>query len=610
MACIKITKTNKSNSKLIETLEKIFQNEYKAEAAYSYFESENFINEFGDYIEGYKNADKSFNGRVDDNGEPMLSYDEVAQKYFFIDKDRNKVFYPFVKRGLRSVFNYKQIDKIVSRLALNYFNKSGLNFLNFDTIEFEERNSLPKLKEFVKKEIEDKIKELEEKGGKFKLQALVLKKSLLHLNEYVEKIDLFYKQVSLKRVDVEDKTDFKKENEESKDPSYVKSSFEQDSKNAVSTNVKLKLSLLEDNENLDPIWNEPTFKEFDDVYSTLVHNITNLVALEGEDLFQLQKDIIARLSIKKPYLKQLLSFLNDKSFSENEKNQFAQAFNLHGNNFLISEVTTKFKDENNEVKKGYSHNVMEVSESGSKAAIIASEWGNNFKTLHLDDNNKLKDSSKEVLTLVQTELKQLKENIKENASLTDFEQYINDFIKTGRKIGLELTLEGITNFLDNNGALSFDLASQIDNLSKATTQVEIAVKKALKSFSKTKKDFKNPFNEEGLFKKLAKAESFFMSEGSDASIWSSGKNKWLFSYPSYLSIRIKQWQKNPELLKNWFNSSAYNQGSALMKYLLAEDLDPNMTYEGQGGEFEDIPIYNYFVDKNSILNAYPLENIK
>jgi len=42
----------------------------------------------------------------------------------------------------------------------------------------------------------------------------------------------------------------------------------------------------------------------------------------------------------------------------------------------------------------------------------------------------------------------------------------------------------------------------------------------------------------------------------------------------------------------------------------SETAHTDHTYEGQGGEFEDIPIYNYFVDKNSILNAYPLENIK
>ena len=33
-------------------------------------------------------------------------------------------------------------------------------------------------------------------------------------------------------------------------------------------------------------------------------------------------------------------------------------------------------------------------------------------------------------------------------------------------------------------------------------------------------------------------------------------------------------------------------------------------YAGETGEFDDISVYDYFVDKKSILNAYPLENIK
>ena len=33
-------------------------------------------------------------------------------------------------------------------------------------------------------------------------------------------------------------------------------------------------------------------------------------------------------------------------------------------------------------------------------------------------------------------------------------------------------------------------------------------------------------------------------------------------------------------------------------------------YAGETGEFDDISVYDYFVDKKSILNAYPLENVK
>ena len=41
-----------------------------------------------------------------------------------------------------------------------------------------------------------------------------------------------------------------------------------------------------------------------------------------------------------------------------------------------------------------------------------------------------------------------------------------------------------------------------------------------------------------------------------------------------------------------------------------ENAETDYTYEGEGGAFEDIPIYNYFVKKDSILNAYPESNIK
>ena len=33
-------------------------------------------------------------------------------------------------------------------------------------------------------------------------------------------------------------------------------------------------------------------------------------------------------------------------------------------------------------------------------------------------------------------------------------------------------------------------------------------------------------------------------------------------------------------------------------------------YAGETGEFNDISVYDYFVDKESILNAYPLGNVK
>jgi hypothetical protein len=42
----------------------------------------------------------------------------------------------------------------------------------------------------------------------------------------------------------------------------------------------------------------------------------------------------------------------------------------------------------------------------------------------------------------------------------------------------------------------------------------------------------------------------------------------------------------------------------------SDNAEADYTYEGFGGEFYDQPIYRYFVKKDSILNSYPLENIK
>jgi hypothetical protein len=42
----------------------------------------------------------------------------------------------------------------------------------------------------------------------------------------------------------------------------------------------------------------------------------------------------------------------------------------------------------------------------------------------------------------------------------------------------------------------------------------------------------------------------------------------------------------------------------------SEKAETDYTHEGFGGEFEDQPIYEYFVKKDSILNSYPLEKIK
>src|SRR5690606_22357413 len=81
----------------------------------------------------------------------------------------------------------------------------------------------------------------------------------------------------------------------------------------------------------------------------------------------------------------------------------------------------------------------------------------------------------------------------------------------------------------------------------------------------------NIFDTQTAFTKLSQANAFYMEDGSDASIFASGKTKWVYSYPSYLSTKIKSWKKNRELLKDHYYSSPYNESSYYMRWLLALD---------------------------------------
>jgi len=579
MSCIKVTKTNGAQSILIDKLEEIYGDEQKAENAYSFFDqsSESFINDFGDYVSAYGKNIKGFKGRLDENGEPKLFYNETAKKYYYLNKDREEIFYPLNSKGLRGVFNYKQIDKIVSRLANNYFKKSKLNFNNID---FSAGEKLPDLKQYVKEEIESKIEDLKSKGIKGKLSAKLLEKSLSHVDEYVEKIDLLFKKMSIVRIDNVEENDLNSEQDEIKDPSYMKSSFELDSKSALSSEMKIRLSLLENDQDLDPVWNENTFVPFNEVHSTLLKSLSDQVVLEGEDMFETFKSLIEKESNKKTYLKALLLNLSDKQFSNNSKNQFVKAFNLHSNNFLVTELSEKSTEDENGIKTPIlSIAVKQISESGSKKSILLSNWGSNFQKYFLNNSNKITEGALEQLNDIESELKSLSKKSQVKNTAVFLEKKVNEYVSALRNLGVEMSEKGMFNFLDNDSDHLLSIDEQMDILNSSINKTLVSLSIAKKKYNSVSKEFKNPFSSDKIFTQLSKSEAYFLQEGSDASIRTGGKSKWLYSYPSYLSTKILQWKKNPQLLEDLYNQSAYTKGSALAEYLLAKDLDPNFVYE-------------------------------
>ena len=568
MACTRVSITGKSESILFNDIyNKIAENnEELADKMFSHFESDLFKKDFGDFLEDYKN--NIISNRTDENGEPKLFYNETAKKHYYLNKDNEKVYYPLINRGLRAIWSYDQINKIKSRLALAYFTKSSSK-LDFNNIDFNEMGSLPKLKNFILKEIKDKISSLEEEGEYF--ASLSLEESLNHVDELVSNVENFFKEMDIELIENEE-GESEIEEKEGKDAKFNQDSAERSTKNSVSTNVKLRLSLLQDKENLDPIWNEPTFLSRDKVYSALQGVLSEEIALPGEDIFNLHKDALNRILSKKPFLEELHGYLNSPDISENQKSEFSQAFNLIKNNHIVTQFLLN-KD------GSVSHNVIQISDTGSKSTKIKEQWDENFQKNFLTSTNKLKENSLDRLSkginLIKSLSKQIEEfkkslkdvsdeNIKEKEN--EFSGYVNKISSILRTIGVETTEDGLQVFLDNKGS-DISLKGTTNNLQTLVEQVGYVLNGAKTKYSSESKDYSTFINLSQTLSKLASSEAFMLSEGSDATIFTGGNQKWIYSYPSYLSTTIKQWKKKPEMLIKLYKSGQYQLGSYYMGVL-------------------------------------------
>jgi len=319
MKCIKISKTNKSESNLFNTIYNGVANgnEQLATYHYNWFESKRFKELFGfDYIDAYKKGIQ--NARLDENGEPKLLYDEERGKYYFLSKDNLKSYFPSSAKGLAKTWTSEQIKNVTSRLVASYFKR--YSNINFNNIDFLSLNNLPNLDKFIKHEIDKKIANLNEivnngtdEEADIALGKIIyLKQSLNNLNELKELVVKKFKDIGADYSEDEDNDDFSEDVKETSREGVVgKASIERSSKSKVTANVKLRLSLLDDLENKDELWDDFTLLEFDKVYSKLQELLSNKIPLEGEFLYDTFIKKIKENVKYFPYLKQLNQMLAD-----------------------------------------------------------------------------------------------------------------------------------------------------------------------------------------------------------------------------------------------------------------------------------------------------------
>ena len=593
--CIVLNKTNGEESNLFNSLLSITSDESIAKDAYAYLHTEEFKNIFGDFI---NNSDDMLD-RIDDNNEPKLFYNKKTNKYFFIDKENEPVNYPYEQTGLHQFFTTEEISDFSKSLAFDFydselsFDKESGEFLNLSTVTLKES-----IGEFINRRILDLNRKEDFESMSI---SLALENSLEHLNEWVEQTRNFFKSIKIDN-SLEGQEDFGENDTSVNNEIIRKESFLKNSKDSINNNVKLYLSLIPSTKKNS--FGQNSFVGFDEIYTVLNNSlrdiaVTNNETGEFEDEFDVYLKNIKELIPFKPYLQKVYDDLSSSNISENYKNQFTQAFRLVKNNFLGSELSVSIS-ENGERTVSYS--VKNLSEVSARKNNIIQQWKFNYSVLNFNDSK-----IKKYISNFRSEVDKMSKN---SFKMTekDFNTHKIELVSLLKKIGIFVTDKGINYYINEGSPSNLPLESRIQNLIDTFDSVA----RELENVIQTKSD-DNIFNNQSVFKNIAEAEAFFIEEGSDATVFSVGKSKWVNSKPSFLVYQINKWKNNPSLLIKHFESTEFNKGSLWMSYLTAEEYSGS--YEQRIEESRrrleevDVNIFNSVQEKGDSLNAVDNKDI-
>ena len=301
MSCTILSKTNSEESILYKQLLAIANNdELLANRYYNSFDTESFIKDFGDYKQDSKLENKTINqDRVDDNGEPKLFKDENYNRYYYINTNQEKVYFP--NKSLSNVLTSNSINTIKKSLGAQYILSNFKLSNGFEKLNFEDSSDTT-LSNFIvaklqaKKDFYDGLNSI---AGKVKSKRISV--LLEHVDELKDEVTDYFKTLKLNYTeDINEIDSLTTKEEDVRDHSYTTSSIERSSKENVNSDIKILLSLIPDinQASFDEILNEPSFYDFNTIYGSLLKILSNTVSAEDEMLFD-SMIVICMYSIKK-----------------------------------------------------------------------------------------------------------------------------------------------------------------------------------------------------------------------------------------------------------------------------------------------------------------------
>jgi hypothetical protein len=591
MSCTRYTpQDNTVESKLFDQLFEITKDENAAEELYGYFREGVFKDMFeykdqkGEYTLYSGRESDSVLDRTDENNEPKLELDEVLNKTYFLDKDFERVYYPY-NQGLSTIFEVDDIRMLTQTMALKFYEQLTFDFDKKTFLNLEGARIRTIVEDFLSTKTDELMADLDPFVRAVQGESLEVSKK--YTNEWIQLVKDFYKSKGLIiKKDQIDEIETQNDTDAStatRGDLFRQEAFTSSRKDTVNNNVKLWLSLLKSSEK--NYYGEYDFIPFDDVYTTLNTILADIIPGEYENgeienIYDVFKDRISRYAKFKPYLGQLHSKL-DQIENPNFKYQLVNAFFLARKKFLNSDII---------IKKGkYTYDIKDISQVSSRKKGVLSEW-----LFQIDLQNISYDEFKDL----QDDLFQLAKKLNKNKTARKYSTTFDSLLEHLDGVGVTLTPDALDYHIDIN--FGEELEEKIEGLIETLEQLILAID----THDPKKRELKEILSNSA-FVKLASAESFFLTEGSDAAFFSANKNKWLYSLYSHLEKTILEWKKDPTSLEKHLDSSAYTRGSFYGEYLMALEVDEDQREQVRQDRINDIEafVFNAVQIKNDSINA-------
>lgn len=598
MACnIEHKRLKGVESELGKELINIFGDLDKAKEMYDTLASEEFIEQFGDWI----NTD--IIERTNDTNEPLLvsktNYDNSVE-HFFLDKNNDRI--PLIVREFSSFddLNLTNVIKEITEQLSSFIFKKHIKE-NFNDITNIQRIDVSKeIGEFVsnkKSELEDYLSLVDEEDKPVIQEGIdKLNKVLKHKDEFVIEVNKFFKSRHL-NIDSTGVTE-----DDIQDRMYdglqggdIVQSIEKNSKDNATSNVKLALSFLPKYE-YNPDENtfekkygsaigEELFVSMDVVHKELLRELADIITLPTEvgvgDMYEQMLSKIKELAVKKPYFNDLIDILD--SFEEEKRTEFVSAFNNTKINYytgiLKGSVVAEYK-------------MFNATRQKSVAERLLKEWNFNFKRrfvnfdkkkLDVDSIKNVDDTLQELIIMLNKERKGLDFNsITEDEFVSKFETSMDGLFESLKALGVSnITYEGFNLFLNKIGDDSNSFASVFNKLQGTLVNLKKITGALLVSPKKTKVNIFED-NKSYIFGSLAQAEAFYKEDTSEDTIRRGSKMYWSYSKPSYLSNTINAFKTHKQLLVDLLERPI-NRHSVWAKHLLGLDSTTTGDYKYSQG---------------------------